>query len=330
MPFGAIAGATLEPVLVRWKHRLVARMHRRSMVSIDDHDLQQIDLFQILRWSPKRPLDPSRHTVVRDLGVRAPQSWFPDDVLAAEVAAARSRVSGVVCEVSAYSVDHGESGEPSKGLRLSVRSSHYPDSLAVQKLCADDQLWPPIRRLFVQDGARRALAVAPAQSFFIALTLTTGRGEVLKTRRASAAVASAGGQWSLGVCETMNAIPTHPGHEPENVFALAQRAANEELGLRPQDCGPIWFTWFGFSRFDGPFIVAHVRTSLSMAEVTARVLQAEGGYEADALGWLSVGGHEHRELAKVVVHAGWLPLTPVVAQGLLDVWTSLEVAPIRP
>jgi hypothetical protein len=226
--FGAFLGliftVLFQAMLESWKHRTAARIRRLRPVKPMSEDLRDIDLFQILSWSKTRPLDPKRHRVVRDPSERQPQQWLPQSSLDEVVEGIRERVSGVVCEVSGLTTDHGESGSSSKGFIMRVRPSNYADSLALPRLLADDSLWEPVRSRILTDGILGALEVAPAQSFFIMLTLNTRRGEVLRTRR-SASAASAAGMWSLGVCETMNATPDLPGHEPESLFALARRAA---------------------------------------------------------------------------------------------------------
>ncbi|MDV3136823.1 hypothetical protein [Mycobacterium sp. 29Ha] len=325
---GVLATVFVQPAIERLKHRGTSRVRTWFPTKAGGYDLQEIYLYQIMSWSASRPLDPGKHRVQRDTADRPPQEWFPPAILEREVHSIRARVQGEVCEVTDSTVDHGESGNSTKGFTLRVRPSEYADSLVLPRLLADDELWKPLQQRIMRHGILETLAVAPPRSFFVNLTVSTTRGEVLMTRR-SASAASAAGLRSLGVCETMNAIPMTAGHEPEDLFDLAHRAAREELGLERSDIGPIWFTWYGFGRYHGQFAVAHTQTRLSADEVEVRARSAEAGWEADALRWIDVKGKEMRGLATIAHHEGWLPLTPITAQGLLDIWPYLATAPKR-
>lgn len=328
--FGVPATVFLQPTVERLKNRVASRLHLTLPKTSGGEDLREIDLYQIMSWSPSRPLDPDRHRVERDYSERSPQQWFPQDTLDAKVALFRSRVQGEVCEVSDSTVDHGESGEEdAKGFTLRVRPSLYADSLAIPTLLSEIEHWRPVEQRIHRQGILAALSVAPARSFFVNLTVTTKRGEVLVTRR-SAATASASGLQCVGVCETMNALPRIAGHRPEDLFDLARRAAWEELGLRPDHLGPIWFTWYGFGRHHGQFAVAHCQTHLTTGEVQDRMRNAEANWEADAYRWIALNSSEFGDLEKLQDHPGWLPLTPVVVRGLRTVWPSLPSTPRRP
>ncbi|WP_375430522.1 hypothetical protein [uncultured Friedmanniella sp.] len=237
-------------------------------------------------------------------------------------------VSGDVCEVTNSTVDHGESGPSSKDFVIYVRPSKYAASLALPKLLEDEAIWKPVENLISTRGIEGALRTAPLRSLFVALTLSTPTGEVLKTRR-STATASSRGIWSLGVCETMNSLSDQPGHPAEDLFALARRAAREELGLHGEDIGPIWYTWYGFGRTHGQFVVAHTSTSLPQAVVEQKAREAEAGWESDAFQWIALDSAEMRRISTLDRHAGWLDLTPLAARGLLAVHDVLTREPTR-
>lgn len=326
---GVFASVFLQPTVERIKLRALSHLNlRRTKITTGD-DLREIDLYQIMSWSPARPLDPDRHRVERDDSARPPQLWFPPQIFEQAAAPIRARVQGEVCEATATTVDHGETNEESKGFTLRVRPSVYPDSLAIPRLLSDLELWRPIEQLIQREGIEAALSVAPPRSFFVNLTVATRRGEVLVTRR-SAATASGAGLQCLGVCETMNALPKKTGHRPEDLFDLARRAAWEELGLKSADLGPIWFTWYGFGRHHGQFAVAHCQTNLSAAEVEEHMSTAEAHWEADAFRWVALNGPEVSKLAAIRDQPGWLPLTPVAVRGLRTVWPYLGSKPHRP
>jgi len=326
---GVIATVLLQPSFERWAASIQARWrHVRKWSITQPEDLQAIGLIQGAVWSSSRPLDPDRQVVVAEpLPEGFEQDWFPPGLWAAALASANEAVFGEVCYVADYRVDTGEAGEESKSFRLTVRPSHYAESLAVQRLCQDDDCWRDLGPRLAAD-LRRELAIGPPQSFFVAFTVSTIHGEVLALRR-SGAVATANGLWSLGLCETMKAIPAEPGEEPETLFRLGYRAALEEAGIKRQELGPMWFSWFGFARSDGPFAVAHSRTSLVAAEVERRILDAEGGYESDGIRWIHAQSEEMRKLCGATEHPGWVAFNPVVARGVSRMEPYLDLRPHR-
>jgi hypothetical protein len=123
--------------------------------------------------------------------------------------------------------------------------------------------------------------------------------------------------------------PNLPGETPEDLFDLARRAAWEELGLARRDIGPIWFSWFGFSRTDGLMVVAHTQTHLSRDAVSQRIADAESGFESDGIRWIRVDSDEHKELIKRTPHPGWVDFTCVVAEGAGRMWPVLTSSPAR-
>lgn len=330
--FGAIAGVvasvTLQPTLEAMWRRIVGYLNGARVGEGPAEDLQSIGLYQLLSWNRRRPLDPDRHRVTEDATPRPEQDWFDPAVLEEMTAEFRSRVNGEVCEVTGHVSDYGEAGEASKSFTMRVRSSQYPDSLAVSTLLMEDSVWSPVSSLFEERGVLDSLRTAPPRSFFVNLTISTRNGQVLFTRRSQSA-ASAAGVRSLSVCETMNKIPRSAGHSPENLFELAYRAAWEEVGLSREQLSPVWYTWYGFGRRHGQFAVAHVQTPLSTAEVEACARAAEAGWEADQVGWLPIYGDELKQLSEVRLHPNWLSLTPVAARDLIDIWPFLRDRPVR-
>jgi hypothetical protein len=326
---GVIASVLLQATFERWAAQIQAKWrHFRRTAITQPQDLQAIGLIQGAVWSSRRPLDPDRQVVIPEPWPEGfEQRWFPSDVWAEALASATRAVSGDVCSIADYRLDTGEAGEESKSFRLTVRPSLYAESVAVQSLCHRDDCWQDLSPRLAAD-LRGELAIGPPQSLFIALTVSTAHGDVLALRR-SGAVATASGLWSLGLCETMKAIPTEPGEAPETLFQLAYRAALEEAGLKRQELGPIWFSWFGFARSDGPFVVAHSRTSLDAVEIERRLLDSEGGYESDGIRWIHARSEEMKKLCDATQHLGWVKFNPVVARGVTRLEPYLDILPHR-
>jgi hypothetical protein len=326
---GVIATVLLQATFEHWAASIQARWrHLRRTPITQPQDLQAIGLIQGAVWSSRRPLDPDRQVVIAEPWPEAfEQQWFPSDVWAEARASATQTISGDVCSVADYKVDTGEAGEESKSFHLTVRPSLYAESVAVQRLCHREDCWRQLGPRLAAD-LRGELASGPPQSLFIALSISTSRGDVLALRR-SGAVATANGLWSLGLCETMMAIPTEPGEEPETLFQLAHRAALEEAGIKKHELGPIWFSWFGFARSDGPFVVAHSRTSLDAAEIEGRLVDSEGGYESDGIRWIHTRDEEMKKLCDATAHPGWVAFNPIVARGISRLEAYLDLRPHR-
>ena len=326
---GVIATVLLQATFERWAAWIQAKWrHFRRTPVTQPQDLQTIGLVQGAVWSSRRPLDPDRHVVIaQQWPEEFEQRWFAPDVWAEAQGSAVQSISGDVSSVADYRVDTGEAGEESRSFRLTVRPSRYAESVAVQRLCHRDDCWQDLGPRLAAD-LRGELAIGPPQSLFIALTISTTNGDVLAVRR-SGAVATANGLWSIGLCETMKAIPTEPGEDPETLFQLAYRAALEEAGINRQELGPIWFSWFGFARSDGPFAVAHSRTSLDAAEIERRLVESEGGYESDGIRWIPVRGNAMKELCVPIRHPGWVIFNPVVARGVCRLEPYLDLRPHR-
>jgi hypothetical protein len=328
---GVVVTVIVQPPLERWyasTRTRARRLARRSGHSIAS-GLERIGLFQILVWSAGRPLDASLHDVRFDPSERSHQRWFPEPVWVAARDMERAGVEGIVADVVNYSVDHGEAGPDSMRFNLWVRPSQYADAVAMQRLMKSNEHWISVEQLFRSIGTRKALECGPPQSLFVSLSLTSRDARCLALRRASAAVTTSGGLWALGACETMGPPPRKPGYSPESLFDLARRAALEELGLGKSDIGPIWFSWFGFSRCDGLLAVAHTTTHLTSDVVHDRILGAQGSYESDGIRWIDINSDELSMLAQPQVQKDWLGFTCIVARDHKRLWSILETEPRR-
>jgi hypothetical protein len=95
------------------------------------------------------------------------------------------------------------------------------------------------------------------------------------------------GWWTVGVFETMKQPdPNRPGSS-EDIYGLAVRGLNEELGLQPGDYKAIQISWVGISR---PILRGHViaiiKLKISREEARARARAAHSGYEHAAIDWV--------------------------------------------
>jgi 8-oxo-dGTP pyrophosphatase MutT (NUDIX family) len=110
----------------------------------------------------------------------------------------------------------------------------------------------------------------------------------------------------------------------EDLFALARRALREELGLLPNEYGPIVFSWFGWSHPASSFLtIGSVRAHLTASEIDDRRGQCHSVYEHDKAAWVPFkAANISRIICKGTSPDGespWSYLAPVVA---FELWRS--------
>jgi hypothetical protein len=108
-------------------------------------------------------------------------------------------------------------------------------------------------------------------SLAVNLVILSSRNNELLCVERSPAVDSAVGWWTIGVFETMKQPdPNRPGSS-EDIYGLAVRGLNEELGLQPGDYETIQVSWVGIYR---PILRSHgvavTKLKISREEALAR------------------------------------------------------------
>jgi hypothetical protein len=82
--------------------------------------------------------------------------------------------------------------------------------------------------------------------------------------------------------------PNRPG-STEDIYGLAVRGLIEELGLQPDDYGPIQISWIGIFRpILRGHVVAIVKLKISKEEARARARTAHSGYEHATVDWIAL------------------------------------------
>lgn len=254
---------------------------------IFDYDVRQDGLFPLGVWSPARKLEPSRlltETVPAD---NRPMQPYLDQTAFAAAVEARSRVaSGATVYLTGFRIDHRESDE-TQYCRIYQAPSTYPEVLAIEDIRIQrPELFEECDRAIEHD-VRDYLSMAVPSSLAVNLVVVSSENDELLCVERSAAVDSAVGWWTIGVFETMKqSDPNRPG-APEDLYGLAARGLNEELGLQPRDYNPIQISWIGIYR---PILRGHVvavlKLKISKEEVHARVRAAHSGYEHAAIDWI--------------------------------------------
>ncbi|HET6707516.1 hypothetical protein, partial [Amycolatopsis sp.] len=254
---------------------------------ISGYDVRQDGLFPLGIWSPARKLDPSRLLTETVAAKNRPtQPYLDQESLAAAVADFSRTASGETVYLTGFRIDHRESDE-TQYCRVYQAPSTYPEVLAIEDLrVRRPELFEECDRALEQN-VRGYLEMAVPSSLAVNLVVVSAENDELLCVERSAAVDSAVGWWTVGVFETMKqSDPNRPG-SPEDLFSLAERGLNEELGLRPRDYNPIQITWIGILRcILRGHVVAVVKLRISKEELHTRVDQAHSGYEHAAVDWV--------------------------------------------
>lgn len=252
-----------------------------------DYDVRQDGLFRLGTWSPARKLEPSRLiTEIVSAENRPVQPYIDQAALAAAVEERSRTASGATVYLTGFRIDHRESDE-TQYCRIRQAPSVYPEVLAVEDLrIGRPELLEDCDRA-VEHNVADYLGTAVPSSLAINLVVISSDNDELLCVERSAAVDSAVGWWTIGVFETMKqSDPNRPGAS-EDIYGLATRGLNEELGLHPGDYNPVQISWIGIYR---PILRGHVvgvvKLKIPKKEVHARVRAAHSAYEHAAIEWV--------------------------------------------
>lgn len=252
-----------------------------------DYDVRQDGLFPLGVWSPARKLEPSRLiTEILPADNRPMQPYLDPKAFAAAVEARSRTSSGATVYLTGFRIDHRESDD-TQYCRIYQAPSIYPEVLAIEDLRIErPELFEDCDQAIERD-VRDYLRMAVPSSLAVNLVAVSSENDELLCVERSAAVDSAVGWWTVGVFETMKqSDPNRPGAS-EDLYGLAARGLNEELGLQPNDYNSIQISWIGILR---PILRGHVvavlKLKISKEEVNARVRAAHSGYEHAVLGWI--------------------------------------------
>lgn len=251
------------------------------------HDVRQDGLFPLGVWSPARRLEPSRlltETVSAD--ARPAQPYIDPGVLSTAVQARSLKASGETVYLTGFRIDHRESDE-TQYCRIYQAPSTYPEVLALEDLrIQHPELFEKCDSAIECDVGEYIRKAVPSSLAVNLVVVSSDNDELLCVER-SAATDSAVGWWTIGVFETMKQPdPNRPG-VPEDLFGLAIRGLNEELGLQPCDYNSIQISWIGILRHIlRGHVVAILKLRIPKSEVLARASAAHSGYEHAAIDWL--------------------------------------------
>ncbi len=271
---------------------VISKSYHKIRSGVDSHrslgyDVREDGLYCLGDWSPARKLQPSRLiTETMPEKSRPKQPYIDRRALANAVRRQSRQASGATLYMTGFRIDHRESDE-TQYCRVRQEASTYPEVLAIEHL--------RIRRpdLFdecdkaVEHDVRAYLDTAVPSSLAVNLVVLSAKNDELLCVERSAAVDSAVGWWTVGVFETMKQPdPNRPGSS-EDIYGLAVRGLNEELGLQPGDYQAIQVSWVGIYRpILRGHVVAIIKLKISREEARTRTRAAHSGYEHAAIDWV--------------------------------------------
>ncbi|MER7756070.1 NUDIX domain-containing protein [Kitasatospora sp. NPDC097643] len=294
----------------------VARARRASLsAGARAHDVADDGLFPLITWSAERPLRPA--TLRTEFAGRVVRPHVLDPVgWGGEVARQRAAgAAGSTAYVSALTVDHGEHGG-ARVCGVRIAESDYAECMATTRLGREDPEAARRLREALDLGLTGFVAVAPPTMVSACVVVRDRAGRLLLLRR-SLAVTTFPAQWTVGINETMK-YRDEPG-AAEDFYALVHRGLQEELGLAPEDVGPVVIGWLGWSAPASCYtLVATVRARLGAAEIDLRREACHSGYEHDMAAWVPFT----RRTVSALVEGGlcpdgsrrWSYLVPLVAR----------------
>jgi len=244
-------------------------------------------LYMLGEWSPARRLTADR-LVTRTVTMadRSPSSLVDPHVLT-QAKAANAGHSGDIVYLSSFRLDHRESADTQE-CRVTLSESDYVEVRAIEHLRKSSPGHLARCDEALARGPRAYLEQAVPSSIAINILPVIERTDVLCAQR-SGAVDNGVGLWTIGIFEAMKRSDPHTPGRSEDFFGLAYRALEEELGLRPQDCGQIELTWLGIY---GPLlrghVVAVVPVRLGRADLIDRAHSADSSYEHLSFDWLAL------------------------------------------
>jgi hypothetical protein len=251
------------------------------------YDVRQDGLYCLGDWSPPRKLQPSRLITETTPEESRPRQPYIDRRVLANAVRKRSRQSsGATLYMTGFRIDHRESDE-TQYCRVRQAASTYPEVLAIEDLrIRRPDLFDACDKAIERD-VRAYLDAAVPSSLAVNLVVLSSKNDELLCVERSAAVDSAVGWWTVGVFETMKQPePNRPGSS-EDIYGLAVRGLNEELGLQPGDYDAIQVSWVGIYRpILRGHVVAIIKLKISKEEARARARAAHSGYEHAAIDWI--------------------------------------------
>jgi hypothetical protein len=269
--------------------RIGSRIESRGSLG---YDVRHDGLYCLGDWSPARKLQPSRLiTETTAENGRPRQHYIDRRALTGAVRAQEKHASGATLYLTSFRIDHRESDE-TQYCRVRQAPSVYPEVLAIEQLrIKRPDLFDACDKAIDRDVGAYVLNAVPSSLAANLVVLSAKNDELLCVER-SAAVDSAVGWWTVGVFETMKQPdPNRPGSS-EDIYGLAVRGLNEELGLQPGDYAAIQISWVGIYR---PILRGHVvaiaKLKISREEARARARAAHSGYEHAVIDWVPLRHH---------------------------------------
>jgi hypothetical protein len=296
--FAALAAVAIQrQVDITWVRIRSTRLFRQRLF---DYDPTLLGQFQLNSWSQNRRL--SEDDIVIETADPPRQTWCEQQDLD-ERRRQVDRPGGASWYITDFVVDDRESDATQK-FHLRLAPSTFGDYEALTDLLAARR--DIVARLTslgrLPDGPRSLVQGSPPTTLGVHVNVVSAEGSALAFRR-SAAVRRAQRLWMMGCGETITRDDivgvTTPGSPQRGLVRFCERALREEVGLEPSDYGPIFISWLGLDVRQGlNWIIAHVKSQLSEAQIDTRIGRCHSTFEMTELTWLKV--HRRRQLRRTL------------------------------
>lgn len=209
------------------------------------------------------------------------QLRFPQHL---DVAAWEKVLGGASAPFAADGPDEGLGG----AFSYTVSACDYAEHLAtLTYLRANCEARERIKEAFDAGKLAEFARTSPPSLIKINVAVLSPDRRFLAIQR-SAAVQTKKGLWTVGPNETMALTAVNlPGRRYEDLFELAERCLREEVGMEPDDYGPVQISWIGYEADTAIVkVFAQVQAKISSAEALGRMSSAHSLYEAQDAAWL--------------------------------------------
>ena len=319
-------------------HRFSKKESRRFARDIPElfrFDFTTIGQFQLGSWSVKHPI----HDVELAIAVPPRQSWCDDKTLEAKRRAVE-RDGGPTWFLSDFEVDDRES-PTSEHFRMTLSPANYGDYQALRHLLREDRdlAHELFDRAQKHNGLRSQVRGSPKTAFGVQVNVVSGEHTMLAMRR-SMTVGEHQGLWMLGCGETISESDVFDRVASLGKFSLipiCERALREEVGLEPEDYGPVHISWLGLNlQLGSNLLIAHVFSKLSERQIDCRIAECSSANEMTEVRWCSMRSgrladlwNEMRlsdsegELPHNAISRRWVPGQALVMHELIRLYPAL-------
>lgn len=248
-----------------------------------EYDCEDDEIFTLNRWSKNRILKEENLDTYVSKRPRFDKFISKEDFVSFKDS---GKYEGNICYLVGIEIDHYEHIRGRRFI-MKIAPCDYSEHMATRQIMRNKpELREAIKKNLIS-SPQNYLKNALPSNVAINVIVVSDRGNLLVIKR-SGGVTTAGRRLTLGIYETMTLFDPEkeqPGIE-ENLFELARRGLNEELGLRKSQYGNILISYLGIAlRSLRSQVVAIVKLKISEEELLETAHKAHSIYESQKFEW---------------------------------------------